>query len=83
LRKGFTTLIMNALKIRLIQQILETQDESLLKMLWEIVKLNQENMENQQMLEPTFSDNANMHSSDIQQSIDSFFNTQSAKNDNF
>jgi len=83
LRKGFTTLIMNALKIRLIQQILETQDESLLKMLWEIVKLNQEHMENQQMLEPTFSDYANMHSSDIQQSIDSFFNTQSAKNDNF
>lgn len=63
---------MNALKIRLIQQILETQDESLLKMLWEIVKLNQEHMENQQMLEPTFSDYANMHSSDIQQSIDSF-----------
>ena len=83
MRKGFTTLIMNALKIRLIQQILETQDESLLKMLWEIVKLNQENMENQQMLEPTFSDYAKMHSSDIQQSIDSFFNTQSAKNDNF
>lgn len=83
MRKGFTTLIMNALKKQLIQQILETQDESLLKMLWEIVKLNQEQTENQQMLEPTFSGYANIHASDIQQSIDSFFNSQSEKNDNF
>jgi hypothetical protein len=74
---------MNALKKILIQQILETQDESLLNMLWEIVKLNQDQMENKQMLEPSFSDYSNMHASEIQQSIDSFFNPQSSKNDNF
>jgi len=74
---------MNELKKILIQHILETQDERLLKMLWDIVKLNQEPTEFQNIVEPDFLGHSNLNASEIQHSIDSFFNAQTSKNDNF
>jgi hypothetical protein len=74
---------MNELKKILIQHILETQDERLLKMLWDIVKLNQEPTGFQNIVEPDFSSHSNLDASEIQHSIDSFFNAQPSKNDNF
>jgi len=74
---------MNELKKILIQHILETQDERLLKMLWDIVKLNQEPTEFQNIVEPDFLGHSNLNASEIQHSIDSFFNAQASKNDNF
>jgi len=74
---------MNELKKILIQHILETQDERLLKMLWDIVKLNQEPTGFQNIVEPDFLGHSNLNASEIQHSIDSFFNAQPSKNDNF
>jgi hypothetical protein len=74
---------MNELKKLLIQQILETQDEGLLKMMLDILKLNDEQLEYHNTMESTFFSPGNGGDSDIQESIDSFFNPQYSNNDNY
>ena len=74
---------MNELKKVLIQQILETQDERLLKMMLDILKLNDEQPGYHNMLESTFFSHGNGGDSEIQESIDSFFNPQYSNNDNY
>jgi hypothetical protein len=74
---------MNELKKVLIQQILETQDERLLKMMLDILKLNDEQPGYHNILESTFFSPVNGGDSEIQESIDSFFNPQHSNNDNY
>jgi hypothetical protein len=74
---------MNELKKVLIQQILETQDERLLKMMLDILKLNDEQPGYHNIMESTFFSSDNVGDSDIQESIDSFFNPQYSNNDNY
>ena len=74
---------MNEVKKILIQQILETQDERLLKMMLDILKLNDEQPGYHNMLESTFFSPGNGGDSEIQESIDSFFNPQYSNNDNY
>jgi hypothetical protein len=74
---------MNELKKLLIQQILETQDERLLKMMLGILKLNDEQPGYHKTLESTFFSTGNGDDSEIQESIDSFFNPQYSNNDNY
>lgn len=75
---------MNELKKLLIQQILETQDEGLLKMMLDILKLNDEQPGGyHNTMESTFFSPGNGGVSDIQESIDSFFNPQYSNNDNY
>ena len=74
---------MNELKKVLIQQILETQDERLLKMMLDILKLNDEQPGYNKTLESTFFSPGNGGDSEIQESIDSFFNPQYSNKDNY
>jgi hypothetical protein len=74
---------MNELKKVLIQQILETQDERLLKMMLDILKLKDEQPGYHNILESTFFSPGNGGNSEIQESIDSFFNPQYSNNDNY
>ena len=74
---------MNELKKVLIQQILETQDEGLLKMMLDILKLNEVQPGYRNIMEPTFFSSGNGGDSEIQESIDSFFNPQYSNNDNY
>lgn len=74
---------MNELKKILIQQILETQDERLLKMMLDILKLNDEQTGYPNIMESTFLSPGNAGDSEIQESIDSFFNPQYSNNDNY
>jgi hypothetical protein len=74
---------MNELKKVLIQQILETQDQRLLKMMLDILKLNDEQPGYHKTLESTFFSPGNGGDSEIQESIDSFFNPQYSNNDNY
>jgi hypothetical protein len=74
---------MNELKKVLIQQILETQDERLLKMMLDILKLNDEQPGYHNMLESTFFSPGNGGDSEIQESIDSFFNPQYSNKDDY
>jgi hypothetical protein len=74
---------MNELKKILIQQILETQDERLLKMMLDILKLNDEQTGYHNIMESTFLSTGNTGDSEIQESIDSFFNPQHSNNDNY
>lgn len=74
---------MNELKKVLIQQILETQDERLLKMMVDIMKLNDEQPGYHNKMESTIFNPANGGDSDIQESIDSFFNAQYSNKDNY
>jgi hypothetical protein len=74
---------MNELKKVLIQQILETQDEGLLKMMLDILKLNDVQPGYHNTMESTFFSPGNGGDSDIQESIDSFFNPQYSNNDNY
>jgi hypothetical protein len=74
---------MNELKKVLIQQILETQDERLLKMMLDILKLNDEQPGYHNTMESTFFSPDNVGDSEIQESIDSFFNPQYSNNDNY
>lgn len=74
---------MNELKKVLIQQILETQDERLLKMMLDILKLNEEQPGYNNIIESTFFSTGNGGDSEIQESIDSFFNPQYLNKDNY
>ena len=74
---------MNELKKVLIQQILETQDERLLKMMLDILKLKDEQPGYNNIPESTFFSHGNGGDSEIQESIDSFFNPQYSNNDNY
>ena len=74
---------MNELKKVLIQQILETQDERLLKMMLDILKLNDEQPGYYNIMESSFFSPGNGGDSEIQESIDSFFNPQYSNNDNY
>ena len=74
---------MNELKKVLIQQILETQDERLLKMMLDILKLNEVQPGYYNIMESTFFSPGNGGDSEIQESIDSFFNPQYSNNDNY
>lgn len=74
---------MNELKKVLIQQILETQDECLLKMMLGILKLNDEQPGCHNIKESTFFSTGNGGDLEIQESIDSFFNPQYSNNDNY
>ena len=68
---------MNELKKILIQQILETKDDRLLKMLYDIIKLDKEQSEPSHPLETDSSNPRELNSSEIQDSIDFFFNPSS------
>ena len=74
---------MNELKKVLIQQILETQDERLLKMMLDILKLNEVQPGYHNIMESTFFSPGNGGDSESQESIDSFFNPQHSNNDNY
>ena len=74
---------MNELKKVLIQQILETQDERLLKMMLDILKLNDEQPGYYNIMESSFFSPGNGGDSEIQESIDSFFNPQYSNKDNY
>ena len=74
---------MNELKKVLIQQILETQDERLLKMMLDILKLNDEQPGYYNIMESSFFSPGNGGGSEIQESIDSFFNPQYSNKDNY
>ena len=74
---------MNELKKVLIQQILETQDERLLKMMLDILKLNEVQPGYHNIMESTFFSPGNGGDSEIQESNDSFFNPQHSNNDNY
>ena len=68
---------MNELKEYLIQHILESNDELLLKMLYDMIKLEKDQSEPPQLIESDFSGPQNLNFSEIQESIDTFFNPSS------
>jgi hypothetical protein len=68
---------MKEVKKILIHRILEIQDESLLKLLLEVTKLDQQSNRFSPSNEVDFSPSFTIDSSEIQDSIDGFFNTHS------
>lgn len=68
---------MNELKKYLIQHILESNDELLLKMLYDMIKLEKDQSEPAQLIESDFSGPQNLNFLEIQESIDTFFNPSS------
>ncbi len=68
---------MNELKKYLIQHILESNDELLLKMLYDMIKLEKDQSEPPQLIESDFSGPQNLNFLEIQESIDTFFNPSS------
>jgi len=66
--------MMKEMKKILIQRILEIQDESLLKLLLEVTKLDQQSNRFSSSTEVDFLPSFNIDSSEIQDSIDGFFN---------
>jgi hypothetical protein len=66
--------MMKEVKKILIQRILEIQDESLLKLLLEVTKLDQQSNHFFPSTEVDFLPSFNIDSSEIQDSIDGFFN---------
>jgi hypothetical protein len=65
---------MKEVKKLLIHRILEIQDESLLKLLLEVTKLDQQSNRFFPSTEVDFLPSINIDSSEIQDSIDGFFN---------
>jgi hypothetical protein len=71
---------MKEVKKILIQRILEIQDESLLKILLEVTKLDQQSNRFSPSAEVDFLPSFAIDSSEIQDSIDGFFNSHSVNN---
>lgn len=68
---------MKEVKKILIHRILEIQDESLLKLLLEVTKLDQQSNRFSSLTEVDFLPSFTIDSSEIQDSIDGFFNPHS------
>jgi hypothetical protein len=68
---------MKEVKKILIHRILEIQDESLLKLLLEVTKLDQQSNPSSSTKEVDFLPSFTLDSSEMQDSIDGFFNSHS------
>jgi hypothetical protein len=68
---------MKEVKKILIHRILEIQDESLLKLLLEVTKLDQQSNRFSPSADVDFMPSINIDASEIQDSIDGFFNAHS------
>lgn len=68
---------MKEVKKILIHRILEIKDESLLKLLLEVTKLDEQSNRFSPLADVDFMPSVNIDSSEIQDSIDGFFNSYS------